>query len=204
MRWIKRLKISCMNIHQVSVTYLNEQDRFLVRINTREGEEMRLWLTRRLSLGLLPLLVKTSADQMKNQLAHNPVAGSLDEQRRVMLENFQKEAAAHSGDYNTPFQDRAKALPLGKEPLLVTEIAITVLPTGQLQLQLFEKLGDKTRHVQVMMEAQLTQGLMHLLGKAIQKSQWLEVPPEAASFGTDAADTPGLPGEIDKKPRYLN
>ena len=36
-----------MNIHQLSVTYLPEQDRILARVNTTAGEEMRLWLTRR-------------------------------------------------------------------------------------------------------------------------------------------------------------
>ena len=47
-----------MNIHQLSVTYLPEEDRILARINTTAGEEMRLWLTRRLMLGLWPLLSK--------------------------------------------------------------------------------------------------------------------------------------------------
>ena len=41
-----------MQIHQMSVTYLPEQDRILMRINTTEGEEMRMWLTRRLMVGL--------------------------------------------------------------------------------------------------------------------------------------------------------
>jgi hypothetical protein len=34
-----------MNIHQVCVSYSHEQDRFLVRINTRSDEEVRLWFT---------------------------------------------------------------------------------------------------------------------------------------------------------------
>ena len=47
-----------MKIHQLSVTYLAEQDRILVRINTTAAKEMRLWLTRRLTVGLWPLLSK--------------------------------------------------------------------------------------------------------------------------------------------------
>ena len=34
-----------MQIHQMSVSYLPEQDRILMRVNTVEGEEMRMWLT---------------------------------------------------------------------------------------------------------------------------------------------------------------
>ena len=41
-----------MQIHQMSASYVAEQDRVLLRINTVEGEEMRLWLTRRLMAGL--------------------------------------------------------------------------------------------------------------------------------------------------------
>ena len=47
-----------MKIHQLSVNYLAEQDRILMRVNTAASEEMRLWLTRRLMLGLWPLLSK--------------------------------------------------------------------------------------------------------------------------------------------------
>ena len=34
-----------MKVHQLSVTYLHEQDHLLVRINTSDGEELRLWFT---------------------------------------------------------------------------------------------------------------------------------------------------------------
>ena len=53
-----------MQIHQMSVTYLPEQDRILLRINTTEGEETRMWLTRRLMVGLWPLLTKLLTDHL--------------------------------------------------------------------------------------------------------------------------------------------
>ena len=53
-----------MQIHQMSVTYLPEQDRILMRINTTEGEEMRMWLTRRLMVGLWPLLSKLLTEHL--------------------------------------------------------------------------------------------------------------------------------------------
>ena len=53
-----------MQIHQMSVTYLPEQDRILMRINTTEGEEMRMWLTRRLMVGLWPLLTKLLTEHL--------------------------------------------------------------------------------------------------------------------------------------------
>ncbi|OGB04210.1 MAG: hypothetical protein A3E79_13800 [Burkholderiales bacterium RIFCSPHIGHO2_12_FULL_61_11] len=51
-----------MNIHQVSVSYVQEQDRLLIWINGKEGRELRAWLTGRLALALLRVLNKTTSD----------------------------------------------------------------------------------------------------------------------------------------------
>ncbi len=190
-----------MNIHQVSVTYLPEQDRFLARISSREGEELRLWLTRRLVLPLMPVLAKTAAEQLARQTGQIDPAAPPDIQRQRMVENFKKEALAHAGDFKTPYQAKDAALPLGKEPLLVTEIKLSLLPSGKLQLDLIEKLPGQGRNVQVAMNAQLTQGLLHLLNQGLKKSQWLKSPqPASLEAEADAAE----PEEQARKPRYLN
>ncbi|UUZ63318.1 hypothetical protein LP414_28645 [Polaromonas sp. P1(28)-13] len=201
-----------MNIHQVSVSYVSEQDRLLLRINTRDGEELRLWFTRRLTLSLLPVLNTTSADQMKRHTAQASPAAPLEVQRQRMLESFQQEAAAYDGDYASPYQEQAQmpalAAAQGIEPMLISEVKITLRAAGQLQLQMFEKLPDQTRNAQVMMDPSLTQGLLHLLNQALKKSQWLELPSQAAGLEASASadannDTSALPDDADR-PKYLN
>jgi hypothetical protein len=191
-----------MNIHQVSVTYLPEQDRFLARISTREGEEMRLWLTRRLLLPLMPVLTKIAAEQLVRQTDKIDPAAPPEVQRQRMVENFKKEALAHAGDFKTPYQAKDAALPLGKEPLLVTEIKMSLLASGKLQLNMVEKLPGQARNVQIAINTQLTQGLLRLLNQGLKKSQWLKPPAQAASL--EAAVDAAEPGEEAPKPRYLN
>ena len=58
-----------MNIHQISVTYVQAQDRCLVRINSHAGDELRLWFTRRLTLGLMPRLKHAAGEQLRLHLA---------------------------------------------------------------------------------------------------------------------------------------
>ncbi len=70
---------------------------------------------------------------------------------------------------------------MGAEPLLVTESQLSPLSSGHLQLKFSEKLSGHTRDIQFNMDAQLTQGLLHLLSQAIRKSQWLDVPSQALS-----------------------
>ena len=53
-----------MQIHQLSVSYQAEQDRLLLRVSSTSGQEMRLWLTRRLMLGLWPLISRLQTEQL--------------------------------------------------------------------------------------------------------------------------------------------
>lgn len=204
----QRTRIIDMNIHQVSVNYAPEQDRLLIRINGREGGELRAWLTRRLALALWPVLSQTAAAQMTKLAGPAAPAASLDEQRDQLLDTFQKEALLRTGDFKTPYKDRqgqpANAV-LGPEPLLLTEVKVTLMGSGQVRLQMLEKLpgSDTVRNFQVMMDAQLTNGLLHLLHQSLNASQWLEPVASASLKPANSSEVPELAMEP-AKPRYLN
>jgi hypothetical protein len=193
-----------MKIHQLSVTYLAEQDRILVRINTASAEEMRLWLTRRLMLGLWPLLSKLLTKHLLKLEAAGTSLDTADEDLKKMLADFRKEEFLRHADFETPYKEDQAVLPLGEEPLLVTDVDASPLPNGRLRLSFNEKPPDaeKPRTFQMEMEPKLMQGLMHLLEQALVRSQWRE------SFGTPVAVEDGASAEEDqtspRKPRYLN
>src|SRR3954471_331756 len=109
-----------MKIHQLSVTYLAEQDRILLRVNTDAAEEMRVWLTRRLMLGLWPLLSKLLTRHLLKLEAAGNSLETADEDLRRMLADFRKEEFLRHADFDTPYRETA-GLPLGEEPLLVTD-----------------------------------------------------------------------------------
>jgi hypothetical protein len=195
-----------MNIHQVNVSYVGEQDRVLLRINSVGGEEFRIWLTRRMCLQLLPVLDKSSQNQLQAQLPPPNPAAPLPQQREQILQNFQKEAAAYGGDYKTPYKDQPAALPLGEEPLLVTELNLTPLKDGKLQMALLERLPQRKRDMQMTMDLTLTQGLLRLLHQAIISSDWLQAPAALQLSGAPRAAVAedAEPAGSKDKPRYLN
>ena len=197
-----------MNIHQVSVSYSHEQDRFLVRINTRSEEEVRFWFTRRLTLALLPMLEKATVEQITRQLSPPDLAAPLNEQRRQLLENFQQEAASYKSDFQTPYREKLTTLPLGPEPMLVTEVKMTPLAGGELELTILEKLAEKNRSLHIKLDAQLSRGLVSLLNQALTKSNWLETEVGVAvkiNAGKSTTDAESLNSTLDaEKPRYLN
>jgi hypothetical protein len=200
-----------VNIHQLSVNYIQEHDRILVRINTTASEELRLWFTRRLSLGLMPMLQKIVAEWVAKQEAVKSPAisptAAADAQTQQMLAEFKREESLQKSDFQTPYK-APNALPLGPEPLLVTEISVTPLPSGQLQMAFNEKLpldngqpNPNPRGFRVALEQKLVHGFVHLMDKALATSQW-----GGASIA--ATPEPALPGEGNMgggdRPKYLN
>jgi hypothetical protein len=194
-------RIKAMQIHQMSVTYLPEQDRILMRVNTTEGEEMRMWLTRRLMVGLWPLLSKLLTEHLlKLESAGASLAGANPELKKMLAE-FRKEEFLQHADFDTPYQEGQQRQPLGEEPLLVTDVDATPLASGPLRLNFNERPpnGDaKPRNFQMEMQPKLMQGLMHLLDQALLQSMWREpfVPVAAAEPAGEEGDA--------NRPRYLN
>jgi hypothetical protein len=192
-----------MQIHQMSVSYLPEQDRILMRVNTREGEEMRMWLTRRLMAGLWPLLTRLLTDHLLKLEAAGTSLHSADDSLKRMLADFRKEEFLRKADFDTPYQESPAVLPLGEEPLLVTDVDATPQPGGPLKLTFNERppSGDKPRSFQLHMVPKLMQGLMHLLDTALMQSGWRDPFTAAAALQEPGgSDEEGGP----RKPRFLN
>ncbi len=196
-----------MNIHQLSVNYLQEHDRILVRVNTTDAAELRLWFTRRLALGFAPLLsqvvtLQTAMQETTQSQYISPLATS-DAATQQMLADFKKHEHLQKSDFQTPFKGQPSQLPLGGEPLLVTEVNITPLPSGQIQLVFSEKLPDvdKPRSFTMALEANLTHGFMHLLDKAMAVSLWRQ--DILVELGGDRLSS-GETADTTAKPKYWN
>jgi hypothetical protein len=196
-----------MKIHQLSVKFILAQDRILMRINSREGQEWQMWLTRRLSLGLLPLLANKAQAQLNEQVQNkreNPEHDSGDalvNQRERLVESFQHEAGAYEADYTTPFAEPALK-PIGDLPLLVTDIELDLIDSDLLSMHLIENLDGNSRNVQLSMDSQLSHGFLRLLMQAIQAASWMDVCNINMAVPQDA-HRQALMDDGDK-PKYLN
>jgi hypothetical protein len=129
-----------------------------------------------------------------------------------MLAEFKKEESLQKSDFKTPYK-APNALPLGPQPLLVTEVSVTPLASGQLQLAFNEKLplddgqpNPKPRGFKIALEQKLVHGFVHLLENALAVSQWIGTTATATALAE-----PALPGENSggnsgggERPRYLN
>ncbi|AMO24794.1 hypothetical protein GCM10027034_08440 [Ramlibacter solisilvae] len=191
-----------MKIRQLSVNYVSEQDRLLLKVNTDASEEMRLWLTRRLMVDLWPLLNQQAARQLIQQETGGVALQSADEGLKKMLVDFRKDQFMREADFATPYEDKPATLPLGPEPLLVTDLDVTPQAGGGLQLHFFERRQTpEQRSFRIQMDLKLMQGLVHLIEQALQRSKWSE--PLAVAAPGDAPLAEGQ-DPATGKPRYLN
>lgn len=158
-----------MHIHQLNVSHNDRQDRLLLRVNTQSAEEFRFWLTRRLTLRLMPVLQQT-VGRMESS---TPQMVAPDPASQQILTDLKRDAFMQKADFKTAYVEQVQQRPLGEEPMLVTDVQLQLQGTAVL-LTLQDKgaVAGQTQSCQLNLQASLVHGLIHLIGQAMDKAGW--------------------------------
>lgn len=199
-----------MQIHQFQVSYLAEQDRILVRMNSTNGQEQRLWLTRRMLLGLYPHLEKTSAQLTiadASPVGHDGAAGDA-------VQAFQRQETLDRTDFDTPFQSPQPLFTDADQPLLVTAAHIQQQGASMLSVRFEETLPGmpESRQLEINLGSDTLVALLHVISLALQNSDWglhtatarQPTPPQTIVIETDAQDSDWGAFADAEPPKYLN
>jgi hypothetical protein len=195
-----------MQVHQFQVSYIAEEDRILVRMNSTDGQEQSLWLTRRLMLTLFPRLdqaVQGLDPAQTVALGHDGAADSA-------VRSYQQEAALSQSDFETPYQTVPPEAAAG--PLLVTTAHYQIRRRREMTLRFEESVKNRSeaRTVEIQMVSETALALMHVLRLGVQASGWGLPGAESAQAAPAAAATedPDLAGwdafANAEPPKYLN
>lgn len=110
-----------MSIKQINAAYLLNDDRILLRFNTPEEAEYRLWITRR--IGLFMLVATTHLLTKQLEQSHTPdTAKAIDAFEKDALVEASKIANAIPTEYQSGIH-----FPLGAEPILVMDVSCSLL-----------------------------------------------------------------------------
>ncbi len=192
-----------MHVRQLSISYLPEQDRILVRVNTSDSHELQYWFTRRLTLGLLPLLDRVVTEHAA--IAGGPATthmAAADLTAKKAMADFARAETMRSADFSTPYKTPATGQPLFDSPLLITDISIAPLAGAQMRMSCTEKFGNSAqpvRRFELALSQQLSHAFVHLLERAVDASQWRTA---GAADAIHSSDLP--PASPATKPDYLN
>jgi len=137
-----------MHIKQIQATADPVQDRLLVRIATDNGEEVRVFFTRRFLKELWPHLMA----MLFGHLA-SPAAA----------------AETSSGEFGLPFQNDNPTLPLGAAPLLPGEAKLEADGEGKCRLTVREL---RERSFTLSLNTDLFQALCAMLRAGAEQAQW--------------------------------
>ena len=110
-----------MSIKQINATYLVNEDRILLRFNTPEEAEYRLWITRRVALFILAATTHLLTQKLE-QTYTAETAKAIDTFEKEALVEASKIANAAPNEYQSGIQ-----FPLGSEPILVMDVSCSLL-----------------------------------------------------------------------------
>jgi len=148
-------------LHQLTMSYVPEQDRILFRLATLDKTEYRMWLTRRF-VGVL-------WGALKQNFANNKeLTEFVDNDVREAVLGMQHQEAVQNTDFDTPPVDDATDATSNTGPMLV--IGGSVQPGSPLTGVIF-KTADGS-DVRFNLNDQLLHAFCHLIVTTTMRAEW--------------------------------
>ena len=141
-------------LHQMNITYVPKEDRLLLRISTLQGDEFRIWLTRRYT-GLLFNVLNKHMERSGGV----PTVAASDETRKL----FQ------AGAMEKKYEEGDKTFPLGEQGILAFGINTGQTQDGTLELEMVPENGQG---VTINLNDSLMYMFSNLLNQGIDQAGW--------------------------------
>ena len=165
---------------QLNGTYFPEEDRLMLKIRTKDDAEYRLWLTRLITQKILAVIEKISIKSIEASTKHKALSKNVVE----TLDEMQQKNIEGQTDLTQKYQSTAN-LPLGAEPILITNATFTIFQNSKVTMKFVLKLKDP---IQFEFNMMTLAKVRVLLTRLCEKGKWnLNLAPEA---NHDAATPP--------------
>ena len=150
-------------LHQMNMEYSASQDRLVLKINTTDKQEARLYLTRRFTRELWDALIKILADQPEIKKQANP------EVKKAMMA-FEQDAKTKTESFAKDFEKSAAGFPLGEEPALITGFKFVPNSSGGGPRMLF--VTHQKQELGIPANQQILYSFAKLLSQAVGVTGW--------------------------------
>ncbi len=161
-----------MNIHQMQMSYLTQEDRLILSINSQDKEEFRLFLTRRIIISFWDILNRTITHSLSTHTTPDDLLTIPESQQQQMeqkiTQKIQHRHIIEKDDYETPFNNGNK-FPMGEIPILVEKITVNVYENTKIVL-IFE--SNQSQNISLNLTPQLLYNLSDLLIKVMPSTDW--------------------------------
>ena len=141
-------------LHQINIKYIDKEDRLLMRATTKNGDEYRVWLTRRYS-GLLMDIINKGMNERGGMTSLGSTPQTTD-----MIKD---------GALEKPFESNVKNYPLGENGILGFGIKTNITEDKILNLQLLPENGQG---ITLNLNDALIYMFHNLLSQGIARADW--------------------------------
>jgi len=148
-------------LHQMNVRYLPVEDRLLLRISAKNGDEYRIWLTRRYA-GILQRVFSQEIERCGG--------------RQILASNQQTTKMYKEGAFEKPYEEKSTHYPLGESGILASRISVNRLQNGDIRLDLSPQQGqgltlNLNRSLLFMFDNLLSQGILQAGWNSVGEGQ---------------------------------
>jgi len=141
-------------LHQINISYIDKEDRLLLRATTRNGDEYRVWFTRRYAGLLMDIINK----------GMNDLGGMTSLGSKPQTTDMIKDGALEKS-----FEDNEKNYPLGENGILGFGIKTNISEDKILNLQLLPENGQG---ITLNLNDSLIYMFHNLLSQGIARADW--------------------------------
>ncbi len=151
-------------LRQMNVTYVETEDRLLLKVSTSDEQEYRVWCTRRFTRLLLDKLAVGFQKEM-------PSAAAVPQPARRDVAQMQHQQAVKEEAFQQPYNAEPSDYPLGEQGLVATTLKYKDLADGSAQVHLGDQSG---KGVNLNLNAHLQHQLYELFTRATERAQWFD------------------------------
>ena len=152
-------------LHQMTVNYVAEQDRVLLRVSTTDNTEVQLWLTRRFTKILWDVLVQTI-----DSLGHQNRPNDMKDERSVAATRaVEHQEALKKVLTDTPSDSNEPPTAMSTNPLLIVEINSRLDKNGTAHLNLKNNDG---KDILLTLNTELLHGFLHQISSVANTADW--------------------------------
>lgn len=161
------------SIAQFDAGYNPQQDRILLRITNKEGEEYRLWLTRRICRSFLTeFKTRTSSYRITSEMAKESVGEtrSAPAGDAILRADLEQKAAAATADFSNKFR-AGDSFPLGEQGIIVENIHLqpNAKGAGVHELSMHDAAG---RGISIGVSVDFFNSIFEVVERVVRKADW--------------------------------
>lgn len=154
-----------MSIKQINASYLLQEDRIVLRVNTQTKEEFSFLLTRRVALFILAASEHLVEKQLEQ--SHDPVSAKA-------VADFEKKELVDIAAHGPEFEP-GETFPLGQSPLLVLEVTCGIVEpekAGEEVIFSMDFVLGKGQNIHLKLPKALLLALRLLLENLCDQASW--------------------------------